>query len=91
MARDLRRSLKDATDRLSNYDGLPESQQIQQRMIDLEVNNKNRRVPRRCRKILPFSLVLKRGELPCEGFRKILALFPRTGGSTHVRVLGGNS
>ncbi|CAM9339472.1 unnamed protein product [Ectocarpus fasciculatus] len=34
--RDLRASLKEATDRLSKYDGLPESQQIRQRMLDLE-------------------------------------------------------
>lgn len=38
MARDLQASLKDATDRLSKYDGLPESQQIRQRILDLEVN-----------------------------------------------------
>lgn len=41
MARDLRVSLKDATDRLSNYAGLPESQQIRQRMLALEVNGLN--------------------------------------------------
>lgn len=35
--RDLKMSLKEATDRLSKYDGLPESQQIRQRMRDLEV------------------------------------------------------
>ncbi|CBJ30261.1 conserved unknown protein [Ectocarpus siliculosus] len=34
--RDLRARLKEATDRLSKYDGLPESQQIRQRMLDLE-------------------------------------------------------
>ncbi|CAM9665429.1 unnamed protein product, partial [Scytosiphon promiscuus] len=34
--RDLRASLKEAADRLSTYDGLPESQQIRQRMLDLE-------------------------------------------------------
>lgn len=36
--RDLRASLKEATDRLSTYDGLPESQKIRQRMLDLEVS-----------------------------------------------------
>lgn len=35
--RDLKLSLKESTDRLSKYDGLPESQQIRQRMHDLEV------------------------------------------------------
>ncbi|CAM9215529.1 unnamed protein product, partial [Laminaria digitata] len=36
--RDLRTSLKAATDRLSKYDGLPESEQIRQRILDLEVS-----------------------------------------------------
>ncbi|CAN0341971.1 unnamed protein product, partial [Ectocarpus sp. 12 AP-2014] len=34
--RDLRARLKEATNRLSKYDGLPESQQVRQRMLDLE-------------------------------------------------------
>lgn len=35
--RDLQASLKEASDRLSKYDGQPESEQIRQRMLDLEV------------------------------------------------------
>lgn len=38
--RDLRASLKEAAERLSKYDGLPESQQIRQRMLDLEVGTR---------------------------------------------------
>ncbi|CAN0141662.1 unnamed protein product [Pylaiella littoralis] len=38
--RDLRASLKEAAERLSKYDGLPESQQIRQRMLDLENDRK---------------------------------------------------
>ncbi|CAM9797702.1 unnamed protein product [Ascophyllum nodosum] len=38
--RDLRTSLKYATDRLSKYDGLAESQQIRQRMLELEADRK---------------------------------------------------
>lgn len=36
--RDVQNSLKEALDRLSKYEGLPESQQIRQRIVDLEVS-----------------------------------------------------
>lgn len=38
--RDLQKSLQEAVERLSKYDGLPESQQIRRRIIDLEVTSK---------------------------------------------------
>lgn len=41
--RDLKASLKEASDRLSKYDGQPESEQIRQRMLDLEVSRASRK------------------------------------------------
>lgn len=38
VVRDLQASLKEASERLSKYDGQPESEQIRQRMLDLEVS-----------------------------------------------------
>lgn len=40
--RDLQTSLTEAVERLSKYDGLPESEQIRRRMVDLEVTSKTK-------------------------------------------------